>query len=147
MFYFMLAGASATAGGCEMSPRRPSDAVAMTVAPSGFLHLDIPLCQRSYIHVNTRKKKKKNHRITTHKLRHTHASATFPCCSLKKRWIKGCQREPRGEGGKERGGEESCVRGLFLPLMAERGAEVGGLIPAGSTQSQDSIKGSGEEDR
>lgn len=50
----------------------------------------------------------------------------------------------RWEG--KRGDEESCVRVLFLPLMAERGAEVGGLIPAGSTQSQDSIKGSGEED-
>lgn len=50
----------------------------------------------------------------------------------------------RWEG--KRGDEESCVRALFLPLMAERGADVGGLIPAGSTQSQDSIKGSGEED-
>lgn len=89
-FYLMLEGASTTAGGCGMSPRRPSNAVAMTVAPSGFLHLDIPPCQRSYIYVNTRKKKQKTkHHITTHKLRHTHASATFPCCSLKKDGLKG----------------------------------------------------------
>lgn len=76
-------------------PCRPGDAVAVTVAPSGFLHLDIPLCQRSYIHGNTREKNiiSLHTRLDTH----THTSGFshkyyISLLQSEKRWIKGCQR-------------------------------------------------------